>query len=53
MKIEYVVTERRGNGYIARIRKPILTDEERRVREEAVKEAMVLVWQERYERGAI
>ncbi len=44
--IEYQVTVHRTEKYIARIRKPILTDEERRAREDEVKKALVRFYKE-------
>ena len=45
--VEYRTTEYRTANYIARIHRPILSDEERKVREAAIKEAMVAVYKER------
>lgn len=39
--IRYEVTERKTDKYIVRIRKPILTAEERNLREENTKAALV------------
>lgn len=43
---EYTVTEHKGKNYVARIHKPILTDEERKVREENIKAAVVRFYKE-------
>ena len=39
--MKYTVTEHKGNGYIARIHRPILTEEERKKREDEVRRALV------------
>jgi hypothetical protein len=41
MMVEYQVTVVKGKNYTARIRKPILSEEERKLREEAVKKVLV------------
>lgn len=43
---EYAVTEYKCKNYIARIHRPILTDEERKVREENIKAAVVQFYKE-------
>jgi hypothetical protein len=43
---EYTVTEYKGKNCIARIHRPILTDEERKVREENIKAAVVQFYKE-------
>ena len=47
MKTNYQVTEHKGDNYTVRIRKPILTAEERKKREEEVKAALVQFGRER------
>ena len=44
--MNYEVTERKGKNYTARIHRPILTEEERKAREENVKAAMVRFYKE-------
>lgn len=46
--LEYQVTEYKGNNCIVRIHSPILTKEERRAREERIKEALVQYGREVY-----
>lgn len=43
----YITTVHRGKGYIARVHKPILTEEERARRIEVVKEALIEFAKER------
>lgn len=45
--INYEVTEYKTDKAIVRIRKPILTDEERKAREEEIKKALVRFEKER------
>ena len=45
--VEYEVTERKTAKYIAIIRKPILTDEEREAREDEVKKSLAKFYKER------
>lgn len=44
---EYTVTVRKGKNYTAIIRKPILTAEERKVREDEVRQALIQFGRER------
>ena len=46
---EYRVTEHKGENYIARIHKPILTEEEHKRRTEEVKTALVRFAKEKIE----
>jgi hypothetical protein len=39
--VNYQVTVHKGNNCIVRIHKPILTEEERKIREERIKAALV------------
>lgn len=45
--VEYQVTEYKTDKCIVRIRKPILTDEERKLKEEHIKTALVRFAKER------
>ncbi len=47
MKTRYETTIYESEKCIARIHRPILTDEERKVREEAVRKAIIEVYKER------
>lgn len=44
--LEYTVTEYKGKNYTARIHRPILTEEESKVREENIKAAVVQFYKE-------
>ena len=46
MALEYTVTEHKSEKYTVRIRKPILTAEERKAREEDAKKAIVRFYKE-------
>lgn len=39
--MEYITTEYKGNGYVCRIHKPILTEEERARRLKEVEKALI------------
>ena len=45
--MKYIVTEHRSDKCIVRVHKPILTDDERKVREAVVKTALVQFGRER------
>ena len=45
--MKYETTVRKGNGYIVRIHKPILTKEERDEREKEIKSALCVFGRER------
>lgn len=45
--MEYITTVHKGKGYIARVHKPILTEEERARRIKVVKEALIEFAKER------
>ena len=40
-EIQYITTEYKGNGYIARVHKPILTPEERAKRMKEIEKALI------------
>lgn len=50
MMPEYTVTEHRGKNYVARIHRPILTDEERKAVEENMKTALIRFYKEKKRR---
>ena len=50
---EYQVTEIKGENYIARIHRPILSNEERKAREENIKAALVQFERERRSKNVL
>lgn len=49
--MNYEIIESRGKNYIARVRRPILTAEERKAREDEVKKVLVEFGRERCKNG--
>ena len=49
--MEYITTEYKGNGYIARVHKPILTEEERARRIKEVEKALIEFAKATYKRS--
>lgn len=47
MMPKYTVTEHKGKNYVARIHRPVLTDEESKAVEENIKTALIRFYKER------